>query len=62
MNLTPAEQAALDSLTPASGFKVGTTIYRFETGDEHVLLTVPVPRGPGYQLGQRVTITFEETS
>lgn len=61
MNLTPDEQAALDSLTPRTGFRVGTVIHGFETREGQVLLTVPVPVGPEYAIGDRITITFEET-
>jgi len=62
VNLTPAERAALDTLgAPSAHRTVHTIISGFETDPDAVFLLVPVPAGPEYAIGDRVTITFEET-
>lgn len=62
MNLTPAEQAALHLvMDPGKPCAVHTIISGFETDTDAVFLLVPVPAGPDYAVGDRITITFEET-
>lgn len=62
MNLTPAERAALDALgSPSAPRTVHTIISGFETDTDAVFLLVPVPVGPEYAIGDRITITLEET-
>ena len=57
-----AERAALDALgAPSAPRTVHTIISAFETDIDAVFLLVPVPVGPEYSIGDRVTITFEET-
>ena len=61
MNLTPAERAALDALSsPSAPHTIHTIISGFETDTDAVFLLVPVPAGPEYAIGDRITITFEE--
>lgn len=59
MTLTPAERAALGGLTETR--TVHTIISGFETDTDAVFLLIPVPSGPDYRIGDRITITFEET-
>lgn len=62
MNLTPAEQAALETvMDPGKPCTVHTVISAFEADTDAVFLLVPVPVGPDYAVGDRITITFEET-
>lgn len=59
MSLTPDEQAALDGITPTRA--IHTVITAFETFENSTYLMIPVPTGPDYEIGDRVTITLEET-
>lgn len=62
MNLTPDEQAALDSLgAPRTTRTIRTEIDGFERDPDtgQIFLLLPVPVG-AYPIGARATITFEE--
>lgn len=60
MTLTPAERAALNSFNDGHPHTIHTVISGFENDTDAVFLLVPVPHGPGYSIGDRVTITLEE--